>query len=117
MAVTAASLAAALGITVADADRETDPGIVEGARLLSIAGDLVTAYLHDDPPDDTDCPAAVRDEATIRTAGHVMRRTGYGVGDGRNKVAGVSFEVHTARAAVRQSGAAALLSPWVRRSA
>ena len=117
MAVTAASLAAALGIAVADASADDDPGIVEAGRLLSIAGDLVTAYLHDDPPDDTDCPADVRDEATIRTSGHVMSRTGYGVGDGRHKVAGVSFEVHTARAAVRQSGAAALLAPWVRRTA
>ena len=113
MAVDAASLAAALGITVADASADDDPGIVEAGRLLSIAGALVTAYLHGA----TDCPAEIRDEAVIRTAGHVMNRTGYGIADGRHKVAGVSLEVHTARAAVRQSGAAALLAPWVRRSA
>ena len=57
MAVDAAALAAALGITVADAAADDDPGIVEAGRLLSIAGALVTAHLHDVPPDDTDCPA------------------------------------------------------------
>ena len=115
MAVTAAALAAVLGITVADADDETDPGIVEGARLLAIAGELVTAYLRGA----TDCPTAIRDEATIRTAGHVQQRAGYGAVEGRLEAgAAVRFNVQPlARAAVRQSGAAVLLAPWVRRSA
>ncbi len=85
MAVTAADLAAALGISVKDAADDTDAGIVEAGRLLAIAGALVTAYLRD--PDDTlECPAAIRDEATIRTAGHVKNRAGFGKGDGRFKV-------------------------------
>ena len=117
MAVDAAGLAAALGISVADAADDTDAGIVEAGRLLAIAGALVDAYLRD--PDDTlECPVAIRDEAVIRTAGHVQNRAGYGKADGRMKVGtSIQIEIRTARSAVRQSGAAALLAPWVRRTA
>ena len=118
MAVDAAGLAAALGITVADASAANDPGIVEAGRLLSIAGALVTAYLHDDP-DDTDCPEAIRDEAVVRTAGHVMNRAGFGRVEGTVAVGSTMKTplAPMARSAVRQSGAAALLAPFVRRSA
>ena len=115
MAVTAGSLASALGITVTDADADDDPGLVTAARLLSIATELVAAYLRGA----TDCPEAIRDEAVIRTAGHVQARAGYGLLEGRMKVGGsLQYDLQpAARAAVRQSGAAALLAPWVRRTA
>ena len=118
MAVDAAGLAAALGISVTDAADATDTGIVEAGRLLAIAGALVDAYLRD--PDDTlECPVAIRDEAVIRTAGHVQGRHNYGKIEGRLKASGVHMgELQpAARSAVRQSGAAALLAPWVRRTA
>ncbi len=109
MAVTAASLAAALGITGNGAE-------TEGERLLSIAGALVDAYLRGA----TDCPEAIRDEATIRTAGHVRKgRAGFGRVEGRFEV-GEAITLNltpAARSAVRQSGAAALLAPWVKRTA
>ena len=115
MAVTTATLAAALGITVADATDATDTGIVEAARLLAIAGPLVDAHLRGG----ADCPAAVRDEAVIRTAGHVQNRRTFGIQEGRIKPgAAVQMDLSPAAAgAVRQSGAAALLAPYVRRSA
>ena len=90
--------------------------IIDARRLLSVAESLVTAYLHDNP-DATDCPVDVRNEAIIRTAGHVQNRKGYGAADGRVKVAGLQVDVQAARSAVRQSGAGALLAPFVRRSA
>ena len=108
MAVTAASLAAALGIT-------GDGAETEGGRLLSVAGALVDAYLRGA----TDCPEAIRDEAVIRTAGHVRGRHGFGRVEGRLEV-GESVKLNVqpaARSAVRQSGAAALLAPWVKRTA
>ena len=95
----------------------TIEGNNEAARLLSIAGALVDAYLRD--PDDTlECPEGIRDEAVIRTAGHVQGRAGYGKGDGRMKIGtSIQIDIRTARSAVRQSGAAALLSPWTLRTA
>ena len=115
MAVTAASLAAVLGIPVADADDDTDTGIVEAGRLLSIATSLVTSYLRGA----ADCPVDIQDEAVIRTAGHVQNRLAFGVGeDARLKAAGVQFwNVTGAASAVRRSGAGALLAPWVKRTA
>ena len=111
--MTAASLAAALGITVADADSDTDPGIVEGARLLSIADALVTAYLRGGT-----APDAIRDESLIRTAGHAQNRRAYGVQQGRMKVGSTQVDLAPVGvSAVRQSGAAALLAPFVRRTA
>ena len=93
------------------------PASSRRGRLLSIAGDLVTAYLHDDP-DDTDCPEDIRNEAMIRTAGHVQNRAGFGRVDGVVHVGGLKTPMQPmARSAVRQSGAAALLAPWVERSA
>ena len=109
MAVDAAGLAAALGIAVAKPSApflgqpvpkgqpaDDDPGIVEAGRLLSIAGALVTAYLHDDP-DDTDCPVEIRDEAIIRTAGHVQNRRTFGQQEGRLKTFSVQFDLHSRR--------------------
>ena len=89
----------------------------EAGRLLTLAGALVDAYRRD--PDDTmRCPETVRDEAIIRTAGHVRNRGGFGRAHGRLKVGGAQIDVQpAARGAVRQSGAAALLAPWVKRSA
>ena len=112
MAVDADGLAAALGITVAD-PHSTDPDTVEATRLLAVAGPLVDAYLRGG-----DCPAAVRDEAVIRTAGHVQNRAAYGTVEGRMKVGGAQWVLSPAAAgSVRQSGAAALLAPYVRRTA
>ena len=117
MAVDAAGLAGALGLAVADAQAKDDPGILEAGRLLSIASALVRSYLHDSP-DDTDCPPDIRDEAIIRTAGHVQNRAGYGRVDGVVVVGGLKTPLQPmARSAVRQSGAAALLAPFVRRTA
>ena len=92
--------------------------LVEAGRLLTLAGELVDAYLRD--PDDTlECPETVRDEAIIRTAGHVRGRHNYGRIEGRLKAGGAHMgELQpAARSAVRQSGAAALLAPWVLRTA
>ena len=109
-----AACAAALGITVEDADSETDPGIVEATRLLSIGKALVDAYLRGG----ADCPEAIRDEAVIRTAGHVKDRRTFGAQEGRLKTGGVQMDLSPAAAgSVRQSGAGALLAPYVRRSA
>ena len=90
--------------------------MIDARRLLSIAESLVSAYLHDSA-DATDCPVDVRNEAIIRTAGHVQNRKGYGAADGRVKVGSLQVDVQAARSAVRQSGAAALLAPFVRRTA
>ena len=107
----AAGLAAALGISMPDTP------MAEARRLLGIAEALVTAYLHD-APDDTDCPLVIRNEAIIRTAGHVQNRAGYGRVDGAVVVGGLKTPLAPmARSAVRQSGAAALLAPFVRRTA
>ena len=116
MAVTAAALATALGIAVADPDNADDPGLIESARLRSIAVSLVDAYLRSA---DHECPADVYDEAVIRTAGHVTQRQGFGRVEGRIKIGNASqIDLQpAARSAVRQSGAGALLSPWVVRTA
>ena len=90
----------------------------EAGRLRTIAGALVDAYRHD--PDDTmGCPVAIRDEAVIRTAGHVRGRHNYGRIEGRIEAGGARMGTlqPAARSAVRQSGAAALLAPWVLRTA
>ena len=103
MAVDAPALAVALGLPEA-----------EGTRLFPIAASLVDAYLRGA----TDCPDAIRDEAIIRTAGHVQSRRGYGVIEGRLKTSSLQIDLQpAARSAVRQSGAAALLAPWVNRTA
>ena len=113
--LTAPGLAAAFGIKVAKADDPADPGLVEADRLLTLAGALVEAYARD--PGHR-CPETVMDEAIIRTAGHLQNRAGFGRADGRFKAGGVQFNVApAARSAVRQSGAAALLAPWVLRTA
>ena len=92
-------------------------GIVEATRLLSIAGKpLVDAYLRGG----ADCPEAIRDEAVIRTAGHVqgsadVRRAGRAL---ESRAPPYRLTLSPAAAgSVRQSGAAALLAPYVRRSA
>ena len=110
MAVTAASLAAALGIKVAENPPVDDPGLVEAGRLLTLAGALVDAYLRD--PDNTrSCPVGVRDEAIIRTAGHARGRHNYGRIEGRIEAGGARMGTlqPAARSAVRQSGAAAFV--------
>ena len=103
MAVDAAALATALAVPVA-----------EGTRLLPIAESLVTAYLRGG-----EAPAAIYDEAIIRTAGHVRTRSPSHMSDGgRVKTSGSQIDITAgARSAVRASGAAALLSPWVTRTA
>ena len=115
MAVTAASLAAALGITVADPADSDDPGIVEAERLRTIADPLVTAYLRGGT-----APEPVRDEAVIRTAGHVQQRaiSNYGTVEGTVTAGPTKTPLAPAGVSpVRQSGAAALLAPYVRRTA
>ena len=124
MAVTADSLAVALGLATQaalDASPRTDAttaAVTEAGRLLSVATSLVDAYLRSA---DHTCPDAVYDEAVIRTAGHVMNRAGFGRVEGRLEVGeggGLRMNVQpAARSAVRQSGAAALLAPWVVRTA
>ena len=85
----------------------------EGVRLLPIATALVDAYLRGGK-----APDAIRQEAIIRTAGHVQSRRGYGAVEGRIKTSSLQIDLQpAARSAVRQSGAAALLAPWVNRTA
>ena len=102
MPVDAASLAAALGV-----DAET------AERLIGLAGPLVDAYLRGG-----EAPEAIRDEAVIRTSGHLLPRR-FGTEDGGVlKAGGVQVKMAPVGvAAVRQSGAGALLAPWVRRTA
>ena len=90
-------------------------GSAEGLRILPIAESLVDAYLRGA----TDCPAAIRDEAIIRTAGHVRIRTPAHMADGgRLKTVNAQTDITpAARSAVRVSGAGALLAPWVPRTA
>lgn len=109
MAVTAASLAAALALKTDDGEPDT----AEATRLLAIASALVSKYLRGNA-----APVEIADEAIIRTAGHLERRRGYGVTEGPMTVGGL--KVVTAPVAsnpVRQSGAGALLAPYVRRTA
>ena len=88
-------------------------GSAEAARLLDIADVLITAYLRGGT-----APAAVRDESLIRTAGHVQDRRTFGRQQGRIKAGSVQIDLAPAGvSAVRNSGAAALLAPCVRRSA
>ena len=103
MAVDAAALALALGVPAAD-----------GTRLLPIATALVDAYLRGG-----EAPATIRDEAIIRTAGHVRTRSpAYLADGGRLKTGGAQTDITpAARSSVRVSGAAALLAPWVNRTA
>ena len=85
----------------------------ESARLLPIATELVDAYLRGG-----EAPEVIREEAIIRTAGHVQSRRGFGAVEGRIKLSAMQFDLQpAARSAVRQSGAAALLGPWVQRTA
>ena len=118
MAVDAASLAAALALEVQfsmddpPVPVENDPGIVNATRLLEIAGPLVDAYLRGGT-----APEAIRDEAIIRTAGHLLpRRSGHEAGTMRAGMVQMNL-APVGVSAVRQSGAAALLAPWVRRTA
>ena len=103
MAVDAAALALALGVPD-----------TEGTRLLPIATALVDAYLRGG-----EAPAEILDEAIVRTAGHVrIRSPAYMADGGRLKTSGTQTDITpAARSAVRVSGAAALLSPWVNRTA
>ena len=113
MALTAAGLAAHIGITIADADDVNDPGLVEAARLLEVASAAVTAELNGA----TDCPSAIQDEAIIRIAGHVDLRVGYGVVTRTEAGDVVNHLAPQAVSSVRQSGARALLAPWRKRTA
>ena len=115
MAVTAAALATALGLEVADAADATDPGIVKATALLSLSGELVDAYLRGGT-----APEAIRDESIIRTAGHAQfaAASRYGRMSGVVEVSNLRLNLQPpAVSPVRQSGAAAILSPYVRRTA
>ena len=91
--ITAAELAEAVGVDSTTA-----------ARLLAVASELVTRYA-------PDAPAAIQNEAVIRTAGWLAEQpaaaiTGETEGDIRTAYA------PTMQSALRHSGAMALLSPW-----
>ena len=103
MAVNAAALAAALAVPD-----------TEGTRLLPLATALVDAYLRGG-----EAPVAIYDESIIRTAGHVRIRSPSHMADGgRLKTFNIQTDITAgARSAVRVSGAAALLAPWVNRTA
>ncbi len=115
MALTAAQLATALRIHVADPDDIADPGLVEAARLLAIATPLVTAELNGS----TTCSPSIVDEAIIRVAGHVFTNPNvYGHVEGLQAVHSLKTYVAPAAASVlRQSGARALLGAWRKRTA
>ncbi|MYD87306.1 MAG: hypothetical protein F4Y14_14685 [Acidobacteria bacterium] len=116
MAVDAASLAAALGIAIRDEHGNSDDAATtaEAMRVLGIAVALVDGYLRGGT-----APEVIRDEAIIRTAGHVHERRGFGVIEGAMQI-GNAVKARMAPGSanpIRQSGAAALLAPWVRRTA
>lgn len=86
---------------------------VDAAPLLARAVALVDAYLRGGV-----VPEAIRDEAVIRTAGHIHARRNYGIVEGPMSAGSVRTVMTPVRASpVRQSGAAAMLAPWVRRQA
>ena len=102
MAVTAADVAAELGIVAPDAT---------GARYLrhyAIAVAHVDAYLRGSET----CPDAIRDEAIVRTTGHVRTKTDERFGEVRTG-GGIRITTGASGSPVRQSGAAALLAPYV----
>ena len=101
-ALTAATLAASICTTEGHAQ-----------RLLPVAEALVERY-------GADAPAAVRQEAAIRTAGYLEERPAWGPG-GDSETIGPMVKSRDYAAgsisALRHSGAMALLSPWkVRRA-
>ena len=74
-------------------------------NVVAVADGLVCRYA-------PDAPAAVRREATLRTAGYLIERPASGwvqMGDGESKT--VSF-ASAQLSALRHSGGMALLSPW-----
>ena len=86
----------------------------EAKSLLDAATQLCRAYLRGG-----DCPSAVMDEAVIRTAGHIHTRFRFGTVEGTLTVGGGNT-INISKQAVspvRKSGAGALLSPYVRRTA
>ena len=86
----------------------------DGQRLLDAATQLCKAYLRGGV-----CPNSVMDEAIIRTAGHINSRQGFGTVQGMVKASSETQVMLNSKAVspVRQSGAGALLSPFVRRTA
>ena len=99
--ITAAAVAAELGIVAPDAT---------GTRFLrhyAIAVAHVDAYLRGG-----DCPEHVRDEAVIRTTSHVRTKTDERFGEVRTG-GGIRITTGKSGSPVRQSGAAALLAPYV----
>ena len=114
MALTAAQLAAALGIVIVDRNGASLPAAVaEAERLLSIGQAVTTAELAGGT-----APDAIADESVIRVAGHVRGRgvTHYGAVESHSVG---SLKVTLTPAAVnaaRVSGARALLAPWKNRT-
>ena len=102
--LTAAKLATLVNLRAEDAQ-----------LLLDAATSLCVSYLRGG-----ECPSAVMDEAVIRTAGHIHSRQGFGTVEGPMQVGGSNVGINLTSKAVspvRQSGAGALLSPYVRRTA
>ena len=100
--------------TLATAVATVDP-VADVAALLAQATALVDAYLRGGT-----APDEIRDEAIIRTAGHVTKRRGFGVAEGNMMIGHGAVTARMAPGSanpIRQSGAAQLLSPWVRRRA
>lgn len=96
--LTEAALEAATGMPAADA-----------ARLLPVAGALVTQYA-------AAAPDAIANEATIRTAAWLFNRTDASIKTARAGEVSASFNTWI-RDALRGSGAMALLSRWRPRQA
>ena len=97
-----------------DADNPNDPTVLQWTKLLAVGTALVDKYLRGGI-----APEAIRDEAIIRTVGHARARVDFGLTRaGPAEFGGLRFNLsERATSSVRQSGAAALLSPWVNRSA
>ena len=79
-------------------------------RLLPVASALVTRY-------GPLAPDAIQDEAVIRTAGHLAGQPATNCIREQSGIGDISqiFTFRPSLSALKGSGAAALLSPWVRR--
>ena len=91
-----------------------EKAITEAKSLLAAATELCRVYLRGG-----ECPSSVMDEAVIRTAGHIHTRLSFGAIEGTLTVGGNTTMNISKQAVspVRKSGAGAMLSPYVRRTA
>lgn len=99
--ITAAALAEALGLDATEADE-----LAEATRLLSVASAIIIKYA-------PDAPDAVQNEAVLRFSGYIHGTSETYGAHLKQDFGAIAIEYPTNHGlAFRNSGAAALLSPW-----